>query len=94
MPTEPKIHQYGDVQALEYVYDSGLTEIGIYTPEVLPQAGPVLHGVISRLPGNKAWFFYAAGGAKSKHSSKRKAIAEGINCAVMSLPEPAAWRDS
>lgn len=34
----------------EITYDSGLVEISLYTGEVLPGAGPILRGMISRQP--------------------------------------------
>lgn len=37
-------------------YDGGFAEISVYTPEVVPGAGPILQGMISRQSGKSCKF--------------------------------------
>lgn len=39
----------------EYIYDSGLVEIGLFIAEVIEGAGPVLRGVISKQAAGDNW---------------------------------------
>ncbi len=63
------------IESRECRYESGLVEIGFYSPEILPGAGRILQAVVDRMPGNRKWFVHAQRNRAFSSTSKDKAIA-------------------
>lgn len=73
-----------EIRLIECRYDCGLTEIGVYRPEILRGAGPVLCAVVSRQPGGRGnkWCVTTVSSTHAfKSLVKRDAIDFAVNYA-------------
>lgn len=73
-----KVWTVGDVECRQNIYESGLLEIGFYTPEFLLKAKPILRTVATRHAPGAAYFAHLSGRSGIKHRTRRTAIMECI----------------
>ena len=73
----------GGIEVRERRYDSGLVEVAVYMPEMVPGTGKVLRAVVTRLPGNRNWFVHARTQRAWRGGSKRRALEFAVTEAVM-----------
>lgn len=87
-----------EIRLIECRYDSGLTEIGVYRPQILVGAGPVLCAVISRQGPERGMKWCVTTIARNhafKSLVKRAAIAFAIDYAKeVMASSPKTARDS
>jgi hypothetical protein len=69
------------VECREHRYESGLIEIGFYTPAILPTAQPILRCVIDRMPGNKKWFLHGKRDRENWSTVKRRIVSIAVDTA-------------
>jgi len=83
--TNATTNTFGDVTLVEVVYNTGLTEISVYRPDVIPGAGAVLWGVISHMPHNRKWFIYGQTISRWSERSKRDAIGFAVAACELAI---------
>lgn len=71
------MNSIGHISLRERRYDSGLVEVGVYTPQILRGAGDILVAVVCSVPGTRKWSVTGPGGWGSRHllRGKRAALA-------------------
>ena len=72
----------GGIEVRERRHESGMVEVAVYMPEVVPGAGKVLRTVVTRLPGNRNWFVHARTQGAWRGRSKRRALEFAVTEAV------------
>ena len=77
-----EIWTQGDVTCRLNRYDSGLVEIGFYTPPFLPSAGLVLRAIVSRQYGRGSkWCVYGPASLTLRYRLRAIACAKAIEVA-------------
>ena len=72
----------GGIEVRERRHESGMVEVAVYMPEMVPGAGKVLRAVVTRLPRNRNWFVNVRNQRVWSGRSKRRALEFAVAEAV------------